>query len=353
MLKRKVLLTCSLLVLSGKCYSWSDDGHKLVGAIAEKMMSQDAKDMVRGILGIEPLLVSAIWPDLVRDSEIMGKKNDPVNDFSPYHFCEIPKGQTYDSNPKKIAKDCLSVLLFTENSIISNNFPRETKMISLRYLIHVVGDVHQPFHVGNGFDRGANACLVKQENSNSIVNLHTFWDSNIVNAMKNTLTNEQMGGKPPKYFSDFFTAFFEKHKAEMTEANKIKYGAGTMIDWLEETKVLRETIYPDAPGSLNGVTPGLEYKNRKYCAYYADQTIDPAPIPGTEVQPNNAAIIDSAYLDKNIPVVEQQIVKAGLRLAYKLDQIAAKYKAQGPKITDAQETSILQSLQNLFTKLFK
>lgn len=346
-----ITLFSSLLAASQTSYAWSDLGHKLVGSIAESMMTQDAKDLVRGILGIEPMYAAAIWPDLVRDDN---RFTDDY-DFSPYHYCEIPVGSTYDSS--KVAKDCHSAIKFAQDMIKNPKNPRETKIISLRYLIHVVGDIHQPLHVGNGFDRGANACSInwvlnfKDGTSRSKkMNFHSFWDDTMVDEMRYALSSFAPHNQVPVYVKDVFLALKAARPEMFTAEAKAKYAVGTLPDWLNESASIRETIYPDKPEDMKDVPKGEEYKNRPYCKYYVDQINDKAAAPNSKIKKESIPDLSSDYFNKNLTLLEDQLLKGGLRLAAILDQMAQDLKDQEAlRLNDEAEKAILKQIIDTWT----
>lgn len=351
---KKVFLICMLA--SRIVFAWGDDGHKMIGSIAENVMSQDAKKMIQSILGVEPLYIAAIWPDLVRDDDVrFSKRDDEVFDFSPFHFCEVPVGFTYSTRPVKNPKDCNSVLSNTQKILLKKTASRQEKMIALRFLVHVVGDIHQPLHVGNGFDRGANLCYIKtSEQARYPKTLHGYWDSTTVDDLQASFNEKD---KPPLFYGQFFKLFLAKHKSELTEANKVKFGSTNVISWLDEAKDLRETAYPDTPESMKGAKPGEEYKFRSYCTWMKDQVVDKEPAPGAktiEEAKASAVVLSSEFRQKSIHLTEEQIIKGGLRLAYLLDRIGEEFKKsrQGKKDANLDEKKILESIQKTYTQKF-
>lgn len=372
------LLTSVLVgtLLSGSsAHAWGEMGHQLVGAIAEDTMSPEAKAFVRGVIGIEPLYLSAVWPDQVRDDARFGTRkfksspetsdpsaataldstdeeshehasNSPDNqfDFSPFHFCEVPVGMTYLTRPKdkQPKQDCHSLIKNAEEILINPKNSRESKMIALRYLIHVIGDIHQPFHVGNGYDRGANACLIL--NKKRTLKLHAFWDTSVVDQIANSYADPATNKQAPRYINKFF-AELKQHNTEYFKPEaKIQYEKQDDLDWLEESAKLREASYPDVAGAFSGVPKGEEYKNRSYCAWYLDQNQDANPVtPMTQVVP---IAIDSSYIERSRKIAEEQVLKAGVRLAVVLDRVATKTQKQKiRRVTDKQQSEILKDLQ--------
>lgn len=358
----KYLFLALSIASSSVAFGWGEMGHKLVGSIAEETMSDDAKAMVRGILGVEPMYVSAIWPDLVRDDARFATRGNEFNDFSPYHFCEVPAGQTYSTNPRKIERDCFSAVEFSKKLIIDPKNSRETKMIALRYIIHVVGDIHQPLHVGNGFDRGANACQIDWKRDPTTPsrpnrkNFHSFWDETMVDQF-----NDKLGG-------GFFGASFktlkkihpeifgaegatpEDRRIAMDKA-KAPYVGQKPLEWIDESAKLRDSLYPDSDEVKQNAKAGEEYKSRPYCNWYVDQNKDRDPAPGSVIDTSKIPLVDGTYATKFTPVVEEQILKAGLRLATVLDEIAKETAGQN-RITDKDQEDIFSIVSKFLKNIF-
>ncbi len=370
-----MVLMMALFFSGSSAHAWGEMGHQLVGAIAEDTMSPEAKAFVRGVIGIEPLYLSAVWADQVRDDARFGtraiKSSTPTNessattaaespeedshahegdslgsqfDFSPFHFCEIPVGMTYLTRPKERQpkQDCYSLMKNAEEILLNAKSARESKMIALRYLIHVVGDIHQPFHVGNGYDRGANACLIL--NKKRTAKLHAFWDTSVVDQIANSYADPATNKQAPRYINKFF-AEMKLHNADYFKpAAKLQFEKQDYLEWLEESAKLRETFYPDITGAFDGTPKGEEYKNRSYCSWYNDQNKDINSVkPIAELVP---APIDSAYIERSRKTAEEQILKAGVRLGVVLDRIATKTQKQKiRRVTDKQESEILKDLQ--------
>lgn len=339
----KKLIFISSLFVSQNVFAWGDLGHKLVANIAEQTVNAKTKDFIRGVLGVEPLANAAVWPDLSRDDARFAKRNGGHNDFGSYHFCEIETGHDYKSTPHKAEKDAYGAILNSQKVLVGKA-SREEKMIALRYLIHVVGDIHQPLHVGNGFDLGGNACQVKWKNYQ--LNLHSFWDDELVKYVGETYATD--GKKPAKYLNDYINVLKKKYPDSFSASakNKESTGAAALEKWLLESQSIRESgIYPDKPEDMKDVKKGEEHKFRPYCDWFVDQDKG-VKGPGSKIDFNKLPTLDKAYADKFVPVVEAQWLKGGLRLAKILDEVAdAALKGGANSIDESQETQILKSVQ--------
>ncbi len=322
-------------------------GHQIVANIAEQTVNSKTKDFIRGVLGVEPMANAAVWPDLVRDDSRFAKRGSPVNDFSPYHFCSLETGHDYKSNPRKAEKDAYGAILNSQKILIGRH-SREEKMIALRYLIHLVGDIHQPLHVGNGFDMGGNACQIKWKNGQ--MNLHSFWDSSLVNYVGETYADAGHTKKPAKFLNDYISVLKKKYPESFTASAKDKQGSGSgaVEKWLEESQAIREGgVYPDKSEDMKDVKKGEEYKSRPYCDWYADQDKG-IKGQGSRIDFNRIPVIDKSYADKYAPVIESQLLKGGLRLGKILDEVADSALRSGADgISDSEETEILKKVQNV------
>ena len=293
---------CSML-FPQTANAWGDIGHQTVAEVAQRFLTPQARKAVEDVLGPEPMAAAAIWPDIVRsDKRFAG--------FAPYHFVEIPKGFTYATLPhdKHVPKDGMTVLAKYPAIVTNPATSRSEKMIALRYIIHVTGDLHQPLHVGNGLDFGANLCDVVWNDSctgkKTTTNLHSVWDETLIDFVKQT----QKEKEPRKFFGfDAFADLIIATHADVLK-NKSEIETAAPEKWLAETQALRETVvYPDAKVYD-------DEKDREYCVLKGVRnTIDP------KVRPE----VGREYALKSIPVVETQILKGGLRLAYLLNTIFA------------------------------
>lgn len=342
----KNLILISSLFVSQNVFAWGDMGHQIVANVAEQTINSKTKDFIRGVLGVEPMANAAIWPDLVRDDHRFAKRGSPVNDFSPYHFCSVETGHDYKSSPRRPEKDAYSAIMNSQKVLVGRA-SREEKMIALRYLVHLVGDIHQPLHVGNGFDMGGNACQIKWKNGQ--INLHSFWDSTLVTYVGETYANEGHSKRPAKFLNDYINVLKKKYPGSFTAGEKEKQSAGSngVEKWLQESQAIREGgVYPDKAEDMKNTKKGEEYKSRPYCDWYAEQDKG-VKGPGSRIDFNRLPNLDKSYADKYAPVVESQLLKGGLRLAKILDEVAdSALRSGADSIDDSEETEILKKVQN-------
>lgn len=169
------LISLSFL-FSSVSYGWSDLGHKTVGAIAETHLSNEARIAVEDILQGESLADVSIWADEI-------KKDFDKNHTKYWHFVNFNEGEVSISKIPfdKEKSNGLFKLEEFKNDLLDLNKSPEKRVRALKYIVHIIGDLHQPFHAGFSKDRGGNKVKVKWYGKES--NLHEVWDDEIIKGL--------------------------------------------------------------------------------------------------------------------------------------------------------------------------
>jgi hypothetical protein len=165
-----------LLVLPIAAFAWGTDGHRIVGVDALPLLDDSARAVVIEILGSdsdEAIGKACFWPDTVRET--------PQWEWSaPMHYVNIPRSAVhYDRQ-----RDCANGMCVTEaimkyaNELSRPGLNDEQRWQAFAWLCHLVGDLHQPLHVGYRDDRGGNEVAV--EYKGKPYNLHQFWDRVVI-----------------------------------------------------------------------------------------------------------------------------------------------------------------------------
>ena len=159
------LLTCA----TPSANAWGCKGHQTVALIAENHLTPEARQLVQKLLGENPidpklkrwcgnattdLMVDAsTWPDDVRNE----RKN------GPWHYIDIPRGkQKGELSEYCGAEGCVTRAIEEQRAILKDKSADPLKRAeALRYIIHFVGDMHQPLHAINNADNGGNCVAVK------------------------------------------------------------------------------------------------------------------------------------------------------------------------------------------------
>lgn len=317
------LLLFSVLFTT-RVFAWGELGHEVIGYISEKNLTPEGQGFIYKIMGGEPMALTSTWPDLVRDDK-------RYKQFSSYHFFTIPDGLTYETIPSdRFEEKSADVMIKDAPSLITKRglFNRRSlpeKQLLMRYFVHTLGDIHQPLHVGNGLDLGANACEVRLPDTNGRpqkTNLHSAWDSGIIEHIKKEiLTNAAAEGRRIRYlnYPDFADAIIAEAKKDGTYEELVKLSEkGSRTDWYHESKALHKEVYPDA-------SPDLTPQTRPYCKILNLETdkletgaYDPAKVPE----------LSQEYIKRSMVIIKRQLILGGLRLARELNTMA---KIRGDK----------------------
>lgn len=232
MLKRVLLV---LLSMSSPAAAWGPSGHRVTGAIAETFLQPETRRAVACILGQETLAEASTWPDFMRadPSEFWQKS------AGPWHYVTVPDGRTYKEVGVPPQGDAVSALQRFRTIVQSLNAPLAERQLALRFIVHIVGDLHQPLHVGRGSDRGGNDVKVRWFGRET--NLHAVWDSDIVDEQRLSFTemSQWLGSK-------------------ITPEQARAWNSADPQIWIGESQALRTNLYPPSPDL--GFDYGFRYK---------------------------------------------------------------------------------------------
>ena len=204
------------MFLAIQASSWGMIGHRVVGQIAEQYLSKKASKEVKKILGTETLTDVANWMDFI--------KSEPKYNFmGPWHYCTIPDGKTYAEAGTPEEKDIIWALDKFKKDLTSDTASLETKQIAIKAIVHLVGDIHQPLHVGNGEDKGGNDVKINYFWESS--NLHRIWDSGMIDGQSLSYT-------------EWVTKINHPTKEQVAQ-----WQNDSVLDWAEESKSLRPSVY--------------------------------------------------------------------------------------------------------------
>lgn len=236
---------------------WGQVGHRATGYIAAEHLTENAAEQVARVLNGNSLAEVSTWMDEVR--------SDPNFRFmAPWHYCTIPEGKTYEEAGTPDEGDILWAIDKMVTELKSGTLSTEQEAINLKVLVHLVGDLHQPLHVGNGTDRGGNDVRLQWFGDNS--NLHRVWDSEMIDSRQHT-------GRELADFSD----------DQLTQELIEEWQSTNWLDWAYESQALLPEVY-------NFEGERLSYE----------------------------------YMFKNFETVEIRVLQAGVRLAGLLNEIYAE-----------------------------
>lgn len=170
-----LVFTTSLLFQVSTVFAWGTTGHRVVAEIAENNLSSKAKKELSKIIGKQKLAYWSNWPDFL--------KSDPTWSFADsWHYINMPAGldrAAFDTELENSTdKNLYKRVLFIVEELKKKELTIEKKQEYLFYLIHLVGDAHQPLHIGRPEDLGGNK--IKVEWFKKPTNLHSLWDSGLI-----------------------------------------------------------------------------------------------------------------------------------------------------------------------------
>ncbi|MGA0155682.1 MAG: S1/P1 nuclease [Flavobacteriaceae bacterium] len=199
---------------------WGQTGHRVVGRIAEQHLNKRAQKAIRSLLEGYSLAYASTIADEI--------KSDKAYDaYGPWHYVNFDMDKTYDPSSADDRGDivygiqkCIEVLSNKQSS-------ESDKSFHLKLLIHFIGDLHQPLHVGRSEDQGGNRIQVSWFSRNS--NLHRVWDSDLI---------------------DGYNMSYEELAQELmrsTEREEIMViQEGNYLDWVEESHQMAKVVYASA-----------------------------------------------------------------------------------------------------------
>lgn len=331
MLRTLVLtISISLSLTPYPAFGWGDLGHQTVAAIAELKLTPRAKDFVADLLR-EPLPVAATFPDQVRSDK-------RYNGFAPYHFFTIPLGKNFEELTLKdlASKSAHTMLTIGPRMVQSSANKKTLRSLWLKYIIHIAGDVHQPLHVGNEWDMGANLCNITwidpETKLRSIKNLHSIWDENLLDYFKVDYTQAHQTDKAGKRYygyNQLVELLTGKFSGQFNEEAKAPVG-----DWYQESMELHDQVYPD--GEDKKVHP----KDRTYCKILNQSNHQ---VEEGKYDETTLPVIDEAYARRALDIIEKRLYLGGLRLAHLINSISEK--TEPPKFGAKQFEAELEQAQ--------
>ena len=261
--KQKILSAFFIIAFSTlfnlSAAAWGSTGHRAIAQIAWQQLNDENKSKIEAILGDSYLPLFATWAD-----DIRSEKDDPLGKVP--HYVNMPLDENYEDSQKNEHGDLVTLLTGMFDQFQNPVSTTEEKAIALKFIIHLIGDLHQPMHIGLAEDLGGNTLAVKWFKEDS--NLHKVWDENIIDYSRLSYTElAHFAGKPTT--------------KELQQLEK-----GSLIDWVDETHQITKRIYDN-----------LGDKQFSYEYYYQFS-----------------------------PVVLKQIQKAGYRLGFLLNKMLAGQK---------------------------
>ncbi|HZY37444.1 MAG TPA: S1/P1 nuclease [Mucilaginibacter sp.] len=250
---KKLFLIAAVIYLPLQSMAWGAEGHRICGQIASTYLTPKARKAIEAILGHESIALASTWADFI--------KSDPAYAYlSPWHYIDFNKQYTYPEMVEFLktdtAADAYTKLNFLISELKKPGLSKANKLLYLRMLIHIEEDVHQPMHTAHADDKGGNDFKVNWFSTPT--NLHSVWDSQLIDFQQLSYTE------------------YAKAINYCTPAQRAKWQADPISKWLFESNQIAEKLY-------------------------------------TEIKPGDT--LNYRYNFTHIDIVNQQMLKAGVRLA--------------------------------------
>jgi hypothetical protein len=292
-----ILLVIVFLCGAGSASAWGHEGHRIVAKIAAKRLTVEARGKLAAILetsdsGLEEAMASAsTWPDTI-DRTATGTAN--------WHFIDVPVTAPFSIVGLCPQHKCVIDQIVDMTQRLGMNLPgfvlpvppvpaRPMTSQEAAFLIHFVGDIHQPLHAANNGDRGGNCIgllhpIAHSDGSAATNDVHAAWDVDEVLSVMKALGDED--AVAAKLFGRF--------------TNGASVQQLTPVDWAHESNDLaKRDVYQKLHVPAHTAPPGQ-------CA--------------SGIAKVN---VTSSYLTANVPDVERQLMRAGIRLGTVLNQTCA------------------------------
>lgn len=267
-----------LLAVPAPALAWGDYAHRLIATIAEAELTPAARAEVRRILvqgaavdtptcPLATMADASVWPDCVRG---LGER---FAFSAPWHYQNIDICLPFDGTAKCPDDNCVTAQIPVQLAIAANRKASPAaRAQALAFVVHFVGDMHQPLHIGDKHDRGGNDVRAAYgAKAPERMNLHRVWDSDLA---------ERALTEPPAIVAGRDAARMQAH------------ASGSIADWARESWDLSRTIaypqlrdYPDTCPAKSDLRP----------------------------------VVDAAYVRAATPAVRLQVERAGVRLAMLLN----------------------------------
>lgn len=256
-MKKSLILAIGLLCLCSftKPAYWGKTGHRSTAEIADSYLKKSAKKKIEKLLDGKSLALISTYGDEIKSDPSMDK-------YRKWHYINIPEGKTYDEVKDDMGPNIITALRLCEKKLTDDSTPRKKKQFYLKMLVHLMGDLHQPMHIGHSKDRGGNDIKLKWFGEDT--NLHRVWDSDMIQSYRMSYSE------------------LAKNKKKLTKDEIGKLKKGDFVSWMKETQHITKKAY-------------------------------------NSVSPDDSLSYD--YMEKWFPTVRQQLQRGGVRLAKVLNKI--------------------------------
>lgn len=271
-----------LVMLPGVALAWGQTGHRVVGELAERHVDRATLLELRRLLPEAGLAEVSTWADDIRS-------NPRWSCGTPLHYVTVARETSWGGPPAE--GDAVVAVVAFGDVLADPTRPDEDRANAVRWLVHLLGDLHQPLHAGFGCDRGANNVWVSWFGERS--NLHKVWDEEVID-------DELLS------FSDK-TRFLD----DATASEVAGWQAVGPLGWVDGAQSLQPVVYQTDPSKECTCVPCVELSGAPpACAAEACASFLSEP-----------PALSYPYRDAAQEVIDAQLRRGGARLAALLDAL--------------------------------
>lgn len=211
-----IVLAFVTLQLVATPVDWGKTGHRVTGEIAEQYLSKRAKKAIDKVLNGASLAFVSNYGDDIKSDAAYRK-------YGPWHYVNFPFDGSYETTEKSEKGDLYAAINTCVLVLKDERATQEKKAFHLKMLVHFMGDLHQPLHVGIADDKGGNDFQVRWFNDGT--NLHTVWDTKILDSYEMSYTELAAN-----------TDALSKFQLKALQQGSVK-------DWMYESRALCKEVY--------------------------------------------------------------------------------------------------------------
>lgn len=278
---KNIIVALALLAAPIQALAWGPVGHFTVGLLAQERLTPQAAQAVRDLLGNQNLGEVANWADEVRG-------NGQYRPSTWFHFEKIPNNTKFIDNIKQMPEwqkkkgGVVAAILYGRELLRDSSTPKQTKIDILKFIVHFVGDVHQPLHSGLPEDKGGVTVQVVWFGRE--MNLHRIWDSGM---MMTGHSNIMDYSKPVPTSSANFVRYLNQNFSPGSVDTKLN-----VEGWLNESLAMRPALYDTIYSTDQTKYQNLHLKELDTRIFSAglrlaallNDTFDNKALPNTEAQ---------------------------------------------------------------------
>ena len=220
------------LLSSTAADDWGRNGHRATGEIAQQYLTKKALKKIDHLLNGQSLAFVSTYADEIKSDEL-------YRSYGPWHYVNFPFGVRYEDHPKNDRGDIVVAIENCIRVLKDENETRENKAFNLKMLVHFIGDLHQPLHIGLAEDKGANDFQVLWFDDGT--NLHSVWDTKMIESYNMSYSELAM------------------NTDRLSEAQLDYIKGGDVLSWMYESRKLCEDIYAN---TKSGEKLGYQYMYR-------------------------------------------------------------------------------------------